>query len=81
LAPLLVQQIYGIISDLRRSGVTILLVEQMANLALRVADRAYILEQGRVVLHGTSQELLSNTDVSRRFLGGSSTRVRSNANR
>jgi branched-chain amino acid transport system ATP-binding protein len=81
LAPQLVQQIYGIISDLRRSGVTILLVEQMANLALRVADRAYILEQGRVVLHGTSQELLSNTDVSRRFLGGSSTRVRSNANR
>ena len=74
LAPLLVQQIYDIIRGLRRSGVTILLVEQMANLALRVADRAYILEQGRVVLHGTSQELLSNTDVRRGFLGGSSAR-------
>jgi branched-chain amino acid transport system ATP-binding protein len=81
LAPLLVQQIYNIIRGLRRSGVTILLVEQMANLALRVADRAYILEQGRVVLHGTSQELLSNTDVRRGFLGGSSARGRSNANR
>jgi branched-chain amino acid transport system ATP-binding protein len=74
LAPLLVRQIYDIIRGLRRSGVTILLVEQMANLALRVADRAYILEQGRVVLHGTSQELLSNTDVRRGFLGGSSAR-------
>jgi branched-chain amino acid transport system ATP-binding protein len=74
LAPLLVRQIYDIIRGLRRSGVTILLVEQMANLALRLADRAYILEQGRVVLHGTSQELLSNTDVRRGFLGGSSAR-------
>jgi branched-chain amino acid transport system ATP-binding protein len=81
LAPLLVQQIYNIIRGLRRSGVTILLVEQMANLALRVADRAYILEQGRVVLHGTSQELLSNTDVRRGFLGGSSARGQTNANR
>jgi branched-chain amino acid transport system ATP-binding protein len=81
LAPLLVQQIYDIIRGLRRSGVTILLVEQMANLALRVADRAYILEQGRVVLHGTSQELLSNTDVRRGLLGGGSARGRSNANR
>jgi branched-chain amino acid transport system ATP-binding protein len=81
LAPLLVQQIYDIVRGLRRSGVTILLVEQMANLALRLADRAYILEQGRVVLHGTSQELLSNTDVRRGFLGGGSARDRSNANR
>jgi branched-chain amino acid transport system ATP-binding protein len=81
LAPLLVQQIYDIIRGLRRSGVTILLVEQMANLALRVADRAYILEQGRVVLHGTSQELLANPDVRRGFLGGGSARDRSNANR
>jgi len=81
LAPLLVRQIYDIIRGLRRSGVTILLVEQMANLALRVADRAYIIEQGRVVLHGTSQELLSNTDVRRGILGRSSARDRTNANR
>jgi branched-chain amino acid transport system ATP-binding protein len=70
LAPLLVRQIFDIITGLRRSGATIILVEQMANLALRVADRAYILEQGRVALHGTSQELLSNPDVARGYLGG-----------
>ena len=70
LAPLLVRQIFDIIKALRRSGRTILLVEQMANLALRVADRAYILEQGRVVLHGTSRELLSHPDVARGYLGG-----------
>jgi branched-chain amino acid transport system ATP-binding protein len=70
LAPLLVRQIFDIITGLRRSGATIILVEQMANLALRVADRAYILEQGRVALHGTSQELLANPDVARGYLGG-----------
>ncbi len=70
LAPLLVRQIFDIIKVLRRAGRTILLVEQMANLALRVADRAYILEQGRVVLSGTSREVLSNPDVMRGYLGG-----------
>ncbi len=70
LAPLLVRQIFDIIKALRRMGRTILLVEQMANLALRVADRAYILEQGRVALHGTSKELLSHPDVARGYLGG-----------
>ena len=70
LAPLLVRQIFDIINELR-AGSTILLVEQMANLALRVADRAYILEQGRVALHGTSEELLSHPDVARGYLGGS----------
>jgi branched-chain amino acid transport system ATP-binding protein len=70
LAPLLVRQIFDIIKALRKAGRTILLVEQMANLALKVADRAYILEQGRVVLHGTSQEVLSNPDVARGYLGG-----------
>jgi branched-chain amino acid transport system ATP-binding protein len=70
LAPLLVRQIFDIIRGLRKSGATILLVEQMANLALRVADRAYILEQGRVALHGTPQELLANPDIARGYLGG-----------
>jgi branched-chain amino acid transport system ATP-binding protein len=74
LAPLLVREIYGIIQRLRRSGVTILLVEQMANLVLRVADRVYILEQGRVALHGASRELLSNSDVRRGYLGGTRAR-------
>jgi branched-chain amino acid transport system ATP-binding protein len=69
LAPLLVRQVFGIIRDLKRAGSTILLVEQMANLALRVADRAYILEQGRVVLEGTSEALLANPEVARGYLG------------
>jgi branched-chain amino acid transport system ATP-binding protein len=69
LAPLLVRQIFEIIKGLRCMGRTILLVEQMANLALRVADRAYIMEQGRVVLHGTARELLSHPDVARGYLG------------
>lgn len=70
LAPLLVRQIFDIITGLRKSGATILLVEQMANLALRVADRAYILEQGRVASHGTPRELLASPDVARAYLGG-----------
>ena len=63
------RQVFDIIKDLRRAGRTILLVEQMANLALRVADRAYILEQGRVVLQGHRRKLLSNPDVARGYLG------------
>ena len=70
LAPLLVRQIFDIIKNLRRMGRTILLVEQMANLALRVADRAYILEQGKVVLEGPARELMSHPDVLRGYLGG-----------
>jgi branched-chain amino acid transport system ATP-binding protein len=69
LAPLLIRQVFGIIRDLRRAGKTILLVEQMATLALRVADRAYILEHGRVILEGTSEALLTNHDVARGYLG------------
>jgi len=68
LAPLLIRQVFGIIEDLRRAGKTILLVEQMASLALRVADRAYILEHGRVILEGTPKTLL-NHDVARGYLG------------
>ena len=73
LAPLLVRQIFNIITDLRRAGRTILLVEQMANLALRVADRAYILEQGKVVLEGPARELMTHPDVARGYLGGRKT--------
>jgi branched-chain amino acid transport system ATP-binding protein len=69
LAPLLVRQVFDIIRDLKRAGRTVLLVEQMANLALRVADRAYILEQGRIVLEGTSDALLANPEVARGYLG------------
>jgi len=69
LAPLLVRQIFDTIETLRRQGVTILLVEQLANLALRVADRAYVLVQGQTVLQGTSEELLNNPDIARGYLG------------
>jgi branched-chain amino acid transport system ATP-binding protein len=69
LAPRLVREIFGIITALRREGRTILLVEQMANLALRVADRAYVLEQGRTVLEGPARELLAHPDIVRAYLG------------
>ena len=69
LAPLLVRQIFDTIEALRRQGVTILLVEQLANLALRVADRAYVMVQGQIVLQGTSKELLNNPDIARGYLG------------
>jgi len=69
LAPRLVREIFGIISALRQEGRTILLVEQMASLALRAADRAYVLEQGRVVLEGPARELLEHPDVARAYLG------------
>ena len=70
LAPLLVQDIFGIIQRINREqGTTILLVEQNANLALRVANYAYIMENGRIVLDGTPQELMDNADVREFYLG------------
>jgi branched-chain amino acid transport system ATP-binding protein len=70
LAPLLVRQIFEIITALRKAGKTILLVEQMANTALQIADRAYVLEQGRIVMEGSARDLLSHPDVVRGYLGG-----------
>ena len=69
LAPLLVRQIFDIIEELRRQGITILLVEQMANLALRIADRAYVLTQGQIALEGAARELLDHPEIVRRYLG------------
>jgi branched-chain amino acid transport system ATP-binding protein len=69
LAPLLVRQIFEIITQLRADGATILLVEQMATRALRAADRAYVLEQGRIALAGSGHELLAHPDVVRAYLG------------
>ncbi len=69
LAPFLVKQIFEIIRDINAQGVTILLVEQNAYQALRIASRGYVLETGRVVLHGTSAALLANEDVKRAYLG------------
>ena len=70
LAPIIIQQIFDIIEQLRRDGVTVFLVEQNANQALKVADRAYVLENGRVVMQGTGEALLTDPKVRDAYLGG-----------
>lgn len=70
LAPIIIQQIFDIIEQLRNEGVTIFLVEQNANQALRIADRGYVLENGRVVLSDTGDALLINEAVRQAYLGG-----------
>ena len=70
LSPLLVKEIFKIIRQVNRNGVTVLLVEQNAQMALSVADRAYVLETGRVVMEGTGAELLTNERVRSAYLGG-----------
>jgi branched-chain amino acid transport system ATP-binding protein len=69
LAPLLVRQIFDTIVEINREGTSVLLVEQNANLALRMAHRAYVLELGRIALAGTGEELLANDAVRRSYLG------------
>jgi len=70
LAPILVEQIFNIITELNKTGTTILLVEQNAQMALSVANRAYVLETGRIVTTGTGAELLHNDAVRKAYLGG-----------
>ena len=70
LAPLFVEEIFTAISDLRREGVTILLVEQNASAALDVADYAYVLETGRIVLEGPAAQLANDPAVIASYLGG-----------
>jgi len=70
LAPLLVEQIFEIIQELHDTGVTILLVEQNANMALSVANRGYVLETGRITLADDAKSLLANDAVRRAYLGG-----------
>ncbi len=69
LAPILVEEIFDIISEINEQGVSILLVEQNAAMALSIADRAYVLETGRIVLSGPAQEVLENPDVQKAYLG------------
>ena len=69
LAPILVEQIFSIISELHASGVTILLVEQNAQMALQVADRAYVMETGLITMQGKADELLHNDAVQKAYLG------------
>ena len=70
LAPILVQQIFDIIKELHKAGTTILLVEQNAEMALEVADRAYVLESGRIKLSGTGLELAQSDEIKKAYLGG-----------
>ena len=71
LAPLVVQDIFKIIRTINEQGITVLLIEQNANMALKIADRAYVLETGRITLSGTGAELLENEQVKEAYLGKS----------
>lgn len=70
LAPLLVQEIFNIIKDINQSGTTILLVEQNANMALQIADHAYVIETGNIVLSGTGADLMQSEEIKKAYLGG-----------
>ncbi|MFA7637655.1 MAG: ATP-binding cassette domain-containing protein, partial [Monoglobales bacterium] len=70
LAPILVQQIFEIIKELHEAGTTILLVEQNAEMALDIADRAYVLESGRIKMSGTGAEIAQSDEVKKAYLGG-----------
>jgi branched-chain amino acid transport system ATP-binding protein len=69
LAPLMVKEIFHIIVKLREEGNTVLLVEQNARSALKIANRGYVLETGRIILEGEAEDLLANRDVQRAYLG------------
>lgn len=71
LAPIIVKEIFNIIKEINKNGVTILLIEQNANMALQTADLAYVLETGTIALHGTGRELMSNERVKELYLGRS----------
>ncbi|MDR0691330.1 MAG: ABC transporter ATP-binding protein, partial [Streptococcaceae bacterium] len=70
LAPIFIKEIFQIIEDLQKQGMTILLIEQNANMALSIADRGYVLETGKLVLSGKGHELLESAQVRKAYLGG-----------
>lgn len=70
LSPLLVQEIFKIIQDVNKTGVTVLLVEQNAKMALEIANRAYVLETGKIVMQGNAAELANKDEVRKAYLGG-----------
>lgn len=70
LAPLLVKEIFSIIKDINAAGTTILLVEQNANMALSIANKAYVLETGRITLSGSAKELAASEEIRKAYLGG-----------
>lgn len=70
LAPLLIKEIFAIIQDINKTGTTVLLVEQNANMALSIAHRAYVLETGRITLSGDAKKLAASDEVRKAYLGG-----------
>ncbi|MBE6064907.1 ABC transporter ATP-binding protein [Clostridium cochlearium] len=70
LAPILVDEIFSIIKDINKSGTTVLLVEQNANMALSIANRAYVIQTGKIVLEGKASDLLKDETVKNKYLGG-----------
>lgn len=70
LSPLLVKEIFAIIKDINKQGVTILLVEQNAKMALSIADKAYVIETGKIVMSDTGEKLLNSEDIKKAYLGG-----------
>ncbi|HEX2926231.1 MAG TPA: ABC transporter ATP-binding protein, partial [Ruminiclostridium sp.] len=70
LAPLFVKEIFDIIKSINQAGTTILLVEQNASMALQVANRAYVMETGSIVLSGTGAELMQSDEIRKAYLGG-----------
>ncbi|HUO63423.1 MAG TPA: ABC transporter ATP-binding protein [Terriglobales bacterium] len=70
LAPTMVATVFRVIREIRRQGVTVLMVEQNAALALQMADRAYVMESGRIALGGPAKDLLHNAEIRRAYLGG-----------
>lgn len=70
LAPLLVQEIFNIIKEINSAGTTILLIEQNASMALQIANNAYVIETGKIVLSGTGAELMQSEDIKKAYLGG-----------
>lgn len=71
LAPLIVKDIFNIIKTIREKGVTILLIEQNANVALKIADRGYVMETGKITIEGSGKALLENEDIKKAYLGES----------
>lgn len=69
LSPILVKEIFKIIEEVHKQGITVLLVEQNAKMALSIADKAYVLETGRIKMSGDAKELMSNDDVRKAYLG------------
>ncbi len=70
LAPIFIKEIFQIIQEIQSQGTTVLLIEQNAKMALQVADRAYVLENGKIVLSGTGNDLLASDQVQKAYLGG-----------